>query len=648
MRTALVLTASVAIVASCDSSNETPPADTSNDAAAQPSRSPADASNDAAAQPSLLNITVSPLALTPAFSPSVYDYYVRCAEGTNALTVTTTAAAGETTAMLQPTTTTPASSHTADLVVAENQAIVVNAAMGSVTTEYWIRCLPHNFPRLSMTRHSGSGAVVPGYYLVGDTFYSSGELGYAMALDGNGTPVWYGVTSNGAGAKDVDSLEPNTISFVPIAGYTFGTDEGQFELHALNPVGTTFVKSIAVPVDTHELRRLANGDYLVFASPVVTGVDLTGLNSYGADEDILNCVIQEVTPGAEVAWQWAATDHFDIVKESTASETQTATNLAGQSVTVVDPFHCNSIDVDDSGNLLVSARHMDALFLIAKTTGKVAWKMGGAHYNKDGAALIQVIGDPMNGFYRQHDARFQPDGTISLFDDQTFMPGPARALVVSYDVGSGTASIVWQYKGKASVGAMGSVTILPDGSRVIGWGTAGGGNPTFTEVDQTGDDLLDFSFSDGDSSYRALKIPSSAIDIGTLRRAVGAWSSPATAADAGQSQDSDATPSNGAGDAGPSAVAGCHTLSGSGSTEQCAYSSSITPGFTCASVPGSTAGSCPSSGVYGCCVENVATDGGQAIAATCYYAASTGQAALSQCSFEAYQGMAYSWQTTPP
>jgi hypothetical protein len=647
MRMALALTVATLVVA-CGGTSQPSPASTANslqDAAASvpeaaAANASANASEDAAAL-SMQNIAVSPLALTPAFSPSIHDYYVRCAQGTNALTVSMTAPSGGTIALAQPSTTAPASSGTADLDVAENQAIVINANLGTTATEYWIRCLPHDFPQLSMNHHPGAGTVVPGYYLVGDVFLASGEDGYAMLLDVNGTPVWYGVTSNNAGAKDIDYLEPNTISYVPIAGYTYGTYEGEFELHSLDPVGVSFVTSVSLPVDTHELRRLGNGDFLLFASPVTTGVDLTGLGDYGPDEDILNCVIQEIGPGGEVTWEWTATDHFDIVKESTWPQTASATTLSGEAVAVLDPFHCNSMDVDTDGNILVSSRHMDALFLISKTTGKVMWKMGGAPYNKDGATLVQVTGDPLNGFYRQHDARFQPDGTISLFDDQTSMPGPARAIVVSYDTDAATASIVWQYAGTASVSAMGSFDILPDGSRVVGWGLQGGGNPTFTEVDQNGNDLLDFTFSDGDTSYRALKIPASAIQIDTLRKAVGPWSSPTTAG-AGPDEDSGATL-----DADTAAV-GCQTISGSGSTEQCSYSSSTAPGFACASVPGSTAGSCPSSGLYGCCVQTSTNDGAQAIAATCYYDASTGQPAYAQCSLEAYQGMPYRWQTSPP
>lgn len=649
MQRALAI-AGLALVAACQSSRNVPlGGDTPADAAAPgPPAAGADAAVGPPEPPLMQQLSVTPLTLTPAFSPSIHDYYVRCAAGANALSVTMEAASGATVALLQPTTTAPTPSQTDDVVVAEDQAVVISASESGTSTEYWVRCLPHDFPPLEMTPHPAAGTVVPGYYLVGGVFFASNDLGYAMLLDTHGTPVWYGVTSNEGGAKDVDFLEPNTISYVPIAGYTYGTYEGQWEMHSLAPVGVSYVTSVGLPVDTHELRRMANGDFLMFASPVVTGVNLTGLPQFGSNEDILNCVIQEVSPAGALVWQWNATDHFDIVKESTWTQTAPATNLAGQSVTVVDPFHCNSIDLDPSGNLLVSARHMDALFLISKATGKVVWKMGGAPYNKDGATLIHMTGDPLNGFYRQHDARFQPDGTITLFDDQTDMPGPARALVVSYDVGAGTASIVWQYKGKASVDAMGSFAILPDGSRVIGWGIEGGGNTTFTEVDENGDDLLDFYFPEGDTSYRALKIPTSTIDIETLRKSVGAWSSSLAATDAGAGPESGATQDGDEGGAASSGPVACYALSGSGSTQQCGYSSSTAPGFACASIPGAVAGTCPSSGLYGCCLQTSANGGDQAVTATCYYAASTGQEASSECNLEAYQGMPYRWQTTPP
>jgi hypothetical protein len=287
---------------------------------------------------------------------------------------------------------------------------------------------------------------------------------------------------------------------------------------------------------------------------------------------------------------------------------------------------------------------MDSIFLVSRASGQVLWKMGGSSYTKEGAPFIQISGDSMNGFHRQHDARFQPDGTISLFDDETELTGPARALVLKYDVEAATSSVVWQYQGATPVASMGSFTILSDGSRVIGWGSQAG-NPTFTEVTANGADLLDFDFSDGDQSYRARKVPTSALDLETLRKAVGPANSTAMSqADAG---DDAAVESDDAG--APIPAVGCSTVSGSGAGQQCSYASSTASAFSCASVAGSTAGSCPSSGLYGCCVETFAADGGaQSRAATCYYSAALGQPAAEQCDLQAYAGQPYDWQTYAP
>jgi hypothetical protein len=198
---------------------------------------------------------------------------------------------------------------------------------------------------------------------------------------------------------------------------------------------------------------------------------------------------------------------------------------------VLDPFHCNSVDVDPtSGNLLVSAREMSSIFDIEKATGRVLWKMGGAQASKDGAAYVPVA-DP---FALQHDARFQPDwsstaqggrGHISLFDDEVpGKPSPARAVVYDVTVGAAdgtpaTATVDWQRAGAGPSTAMGSFRILPDGSRVIGWGLLSGAG--LTEVDGAGDALLDVTFLDGDATYRAVKVPLGAFDLAALRASAG-------------------------------------------------------------------------------------------------------------------------------
>jgi len=476
-----------------------------------------DASRSEADAPLSTTIIVAPLSLEPPFSTSVHDYYVRCAAGDNTLTVSMTAASGSTIALLQPTTTPASTGATATIAVTEDEAMVVGVSRGGVTDPYWIRCLPHNFPRLQMTRHPEAGTPTPGYYLVGDVVTAPGETGYAAVLDANGVPVWYHTTRTGRGPVDVDSVIPGTISFVPFLDYTFRMVSGQFELHDLLTGGTTYVEPPDSPLDSHELRYLPNGDYLVLSDPIERGVNLTGLG-FGPSEDMVGCQVQELDPSGAAVWTWRMVDHFDPVLVSTYPET-TRVGAA----TVIIPFHCNSVDVDPDGNLLVSARDTDSIFLVSRATGTVEWKIGGTASSSDpDTTFVRVVGDPLTSFYRQHDVRFLQDGTISMFDDQTGTSGPARAVIYSFDVNTGTATVVWQYLATVSSDAMGSFRVSPDGSRLVGYGVGGARGLAFTEVDERGDDLLDFSFPDGDASYRAVKVPSASFDIALLRASAGA------------------------------------------------------------------------------------------------------------------------------
>ncbi len=349
-----------------------------------------DAADSAADGPLSTWISISPHPLTPRFSTTVYDYYVRCGKGTNTLTVTMTAAPGSTIALMQPTTTPPSTDEVKTLSVTENEAIVVGVTTAGTTDQYWIRCLPWDFPALQMTPHPDAGTPTPGYYLVGSLEPTPGGNGYAMALDGNGVPVWYHTTTNGQGAVDVENLLPGTISYVGVVNVGAS---GQFELHDLVTATTTHVEPSGMPLDEHELRVLPNGNYLMLSDPIVTGVNLTGLGSYGADQDIIGCDIQEVDPTGAAVWQWSAMNHFDPVQDS-----MWPLSVVYDGTTLVDVFHCNSIDVASNGDLLVSARQMDSVFSISGTTGAVLWKMGGSTYAHDNARYITVENDPDTSF----------------------------------------------------------------------------------------------------------------------------------------------------------------------------------------------------------------------------------------------------------
>jgi hypothetical protein len=486
--------------------------------------------------------TLPPIEIVPAFSPDVFDYYVRCSQGSNTVVVSLTPSAGASGSLRLPMPSLSSEQpQTLPLNVSENQAIVATAAAGTLRTEYWVRCLPYDFPVLQMTPVADAGAPPPGYYLVGTSLPRPGSRwGYALVLNGNGVPVWYVQGPAAQGVENIDTQLPEAVSFVPTLGFL------PFEMHHLSPPKTTYSEPDGgYEIDTHELRVLGNGDYLVISSPTKTGVDLTGINlrlpdggvqRFGKGSNMIDCHIVEFEPATgKVVWDWVASDHFDPVVDSTIPTNNGRAGPDGGAV--VDIFHCNSIDVDPAnGNLLISAREMDSVFYIERSTGKVLWKLGGSSFTKDHATYLSAK-DP---FYRQHDGRLQPGwsattcggkGQISVYDDHSYVKGPARGVVYDVVVGDGDgggcgtleagATVAWQYDGPGNSNDRGSFRISADGSRIIGWGTLSQRGLVFTEVDDAGHPLLSFHYADGDVSYRAIKVPLTAFDLSVLRSTAG-------------------------------------------------------------------------------------------------------------------------------
>jgi len=480
--------------------------------------------------------------MSPAFSPCTTDYYVRCAAGSNDFTVTMKPAPGSTASLLQPTSSSGGST---TVTVQPNQAIVAQAQNDGGATEYWVRCLPPDFPPLEWTPHPEAGAPPPGYYLLGDFEVAQNGSGYAMMLDKNGVPVWYTAVPGGLGACVVENIVPGTVSYIP---FDLLASE-PFVVQPIDGGAPTDLNANGYMIDPHELRALANGNFLVLSYPFKYGVDLTGLSlphatddggplPLGTSETIEDCAILEITSSGTVVNAWNASDHFDPRQDTTVVMGQYGPAPPDGGV-AYDVFHCNSLDVDPSnGNVLVSARQMSSVFYVAWPSGTVLWKMGGAQASLDNATYVSV-GDP---FHQQHDARLLEwnaacnggAGRISVFDDESSSTdASARGVLYDVIVGGdasctspfdagvtpGTASVEWQHGGPANSAGVGSFRISSDGSHVIGWGLIG--LPlVFTEVDLQGDDLLDFSFGSAGPSYRVVKVPLSTFDLSVMRKAV--------------------------------------------------------------------------------------------------------------------------------
>jgi hypothetical protein len=516
---------------------------------------PRDAKEDAGA-PTLVSLAITGAAsdVTPAFSPSVLDYYVRCGAGASALTVTAVASVGAT-ASAALNTEPPAGTGvdvTAMLSASANDAVVVAAWSGTAHSDYWVRCLPQNFPELSWTTFPDAGARTPGYYLLGNALLVD-DGGYALMLDTNGVPVWYHPVASPLAVSDVDSVVPGAVSFDPIN--LFMPARLPFTIEQLSPLmAGTFVPTGVQP-DEHELQRRANGNLLTFTYDLVSGVDLTGLAivppgdagptiELGKNETIQDCTVVEAEPDGTLVWQWHASDHFDPAKVTTYVQPGFSDDRPpGDAGTFYDVFHCDALDIDPAnGNLLVTSRHMSSVFYVEYPSGRVLWKIGGTSSSKDGAAYVSVS----SPFLEPHDGRLQHwsqscgggQGQVSLLDDETSSPtGPARGVIYDVVVGGGdagcdagvaeggvaaggTATVAWQFPkpgGTTSAGG-GNVRVQADGARVVAWGIS---QPTFDEVSAGGERLLQFQFSSGDASYRALKFPLEAFDLDVLHATCG-------------------------------------------------------------------------------------------------------------------------------
>src|SRR5947209_15601137 len=104
-----------------------------------------------------------------------------------------------------------------------------------------------------------------------------------------------------------------------------------------------------------------------------------------------------------------------------------------------DPYHLNSIDLDSAGNLLVSMRNTWAVYKVRRATGGIYWRLGGK------ATSFKL--EPGVRFAWQHDATFQPNGNVALFDDEAAPKvGPlSRGLVVRLDTVHRAAHVAAAY-----------------------------------------------------------------------------------------------------------------------------------------------------------------------------------------------------------
>ena len=128
-------------------------------------------------------------------------------------------------------------------------------------------------------------------------------------------------------------------------------------------------------------------------------------------------------------YEWHSLDHVAL-SDSYASAAHASRT------TPFDYFHINSVDVRGDGDLLVDARNTWAAYDVDARSGRVRWRLGGKHSSfAMGRARATAW---------QHDAREQPDGTITFFDNGATpaVHSQSRAIDVRLDAQRMTATLV--------------------------------------------------------------------------------------------------------------------------------------------------------------------------------------------------------------
>ncbi len=241
--------------------------------------------------------------------------------------------------------------------------------------------------------------------------------------------------------------------------------------------------------DLHEFQITPQGTGLM---TVYDGIECNlaavGGPSRGAVADTLMQEIDLAT--GLVKYEWHSLDHVAL-NESYVSP------RPGNLKEPFDYFHINSIDAMRSGELLIDARNTWAAYAVSRRTGQVRWRLGGRRSSfKLGPGTVTAY---------QHDAREQPNGNITFFDNGATpkVHPQSRAIELALDTHAMTATLVRRDEHSPALlaGSQGNIQTLAGGNWVVGWGQS----PWLTEYSPSGDVLFDAHMPASYESYRVYR-----------------------------------------------------------------------------------------------------------------------------------------------
>jgi hypothetical protein len=314
-----------------------------------------------------------------------------------------------------------------------------------------------------------------------------------MIVDNAGRLVWFKPVPTGGMSSD---LRVQSYDGKPVLTWWQGSlivgdgrGEGMIYDQSYRKVATVRAGN-GFSTDLHEFQLTPRGTALVISYNRVP----RNLSAYGGSDhaSVVDNIIQEVDiKTGLVEFEWHSLGNVGLDESEVAAPKQRGAEW--------DYMHMNSIEETADGNLLVSARNSWGVYKIDRATGKIEWRLGGKKPSfKMGTGTA---------FAFQHDAREQPDGTITLFDDSASPPQRehSRAIDIALDGKAGTATLksALTHPRGLLTATQGSSQVLGNGDTFVGWGS----QRWFSEFSPSGELLFDGHLATGNASYRAYRMP---------------------------------------------------------------------------------------------------------------------------------------------
>ncbi len=360
-------------------------------------------------------------------------------------------------------------------------------------------------PKVAITTSSPTASV-------GDVFitptHGLGQSG-PMIFDAHGKLIWYLALPSADVATDLKVAsyrgQPVLTWWQGRIPVTLGVGFGHDEIYdtSYRPVASVSAGN-GYEADLHDLQITPQGSAFITAYTLVDA----DLSSVGGSRSgtIQDSLLQEIDIATGlVMFEWHAYGHVDL------HDSYTVPPVTGPPW---DFFHINSISLDSwgDGNFIVSSRNTWAAYEIDHVSGNVMWRLGGKRSSfKMG---------PGTGTAYQHDVRWQPDHTLTIFDNGAVPNAHSQSRIVR-------ERIDWKRRKVTLIsrsvhvpalltGSQGNEQVLDNGNSFVGWGEF----PYFTEFSTTGQILFDGHFPWPGQSYRAYRFPWSATPAAPPKAAV--------------------------------------------------------------------------------------------------------------------------------